>query len=92
MSRKDIARLDELLDFVLNAPQDEDIMAMDCNDYCEQMATLAERVANGESLQEVRPELEQYMQFWCDCREEFVALVSILKAEKSGDIMDPTDR
>ena len=73
--------LSALLNFVENAPANEAIISMDCNDHCEDMAKLAEQVANGASLEEVLPELQEHMKYWGDCREEFIALVSVLKAE-----------
>lgn len=81
-----LKNLEFLLDFVANAPEDETIIAMDCNDHCEEMARLAEQVADGARLNDILPELEQHMRFWGDCREEFVALVSILKAEIAGEL------
>jgi hypothetical protein len=44
---------------------------------------LAERVANGERLEDIMPEFEEHVRCWKDCREEFEALVAILKAEKT---------
>jgi hypothetical protein len=81
-----IKNLEFLLDFVMNAPEDQNIIAMDCNDHCEEMAQLAEQVADGAELKDVLPELEQHMKFWGDCREEFIALVSVLKAEVAGEL------
>lgn len=73
----------KMMDF-LDAPYEEEIVAMDCNDYCEELAQLAERVAAGESLETLLPDLQKHMQYWTDCREEFDALVAVLKAEKGG--------
>lgn len=73
--------LNKLLNFVENAPENETIQAMDCNDHCENMSSLAEQVANGKDLDEVLPDLREYMKYWGDCREEFIALVNVLKAE-----------
>lgn len=81
MSQKTMNTLQELLDFVAHAPENQHIIAMDCNDHCEQMAALAERVANGEDLQALLPELQHFLAYWRDCREEFLALVAVLKAE-----------
>lgn len=75
----------QMLDFLLNTPCEQEIVDMDCNDYCNHLARLAEMVANGASLDSVRPELEKHMAHWKDCREEFEALVAILKAEQSGE-------
>jgi hypothetical protein len=79
-----LKNLEFLLDFVEKAPEHPEIIAMDCNDHCEDMAILAERVAQGESLDSVLPELQEHMKYWGDCREEFYALVSVLKAEVAG--------
>ena len=73
--------LNELLNFIENAPADDNIILMDCNDHCEEMAILAEQVASGVELDEILPELKEHMKYWGDCREEFLALVSVLKAE-----------
>ncbi len=81
MANDTVARLNALLDFVLNASENAEIEAMDCNDHCEQMAALAERVAEGASLEEILPQLQYHMRYWVDCREEFLALVAVLKAE-----------
>jgi hypothetical protein len=76
-----INNLSKLLEFVEMAPANESIIAMDCNDHCEDMAVLAEQVAQGVELDEVLPELQEHMKYWGDCREEFIALVNVLKAE-----------
>lgn len=81
MPQKTEQNLLELLNFIENAPANEEIIAMDCNDHCEQLAVLAEQVANGADLETVMPELKEHMQYWGDCREEFMALVSVLRAE-----------
>jgi hypothetical protein len=79
-------RIKNILDFITNAPENEEIIAMDCNDHCEQLAALAERVVNGEALSNVLPELEEHMKYWGDCREEFEALVAVLRAELQDDL------
>ena len=76
------------LTFIMDAPYDEEIVAMDCNDYCEQLAELAERVAGGESLDDLLPEWQEHMKYWSDCREEFDALVAVLKAEQAAELED----
>jgi hypothetical protein len=88
MSEKTMNTLQDLLDFVAHAPEDQSIIAMDCNDHCEQMATLAERVASGEDLQALLPELQHFLLYWRDCREEFLALVAVLKAELADELPD----
>lgn len=75
---------DPLMDFLLNWTFNEEVIAMDCRDCCEQLSDLAERVAAGERLCDLMPQLEEHMDHWKDCREEFEALVAILKAEQEG--------
>lgn len=75
--------LEKLLDFIANAPTDEDLIKMDCNDCCEKIAQLAEQVAHGAKLSDVLPELQKFMAYWDDCREEFEALVAVIRTEKT---------
>ena len=75
-------QMGKLFDFLANAPEDETLTAMDCNDCCEKIARLAEQVANGAHLRDVLPEMQQFMRYWHDCREEFEALVAVLQREK----------
>ena len=93
MSDKEKARrnLNELLIFVEKAPANDEIIAMDCNDHCEDMAKLAEQVANGADLAQVLPELQEHMKYWGDCREEFIALVNVLKAEMLDELPELAD-
>ena len=65
---------------------DEMIMDMDCNDYCEQLAQLAEEVAAGASVDDIMPRFQHHLRYWKDCREEFEALVAIVKAESNGEL------
>ncbi len=78
--------LSQLLEFVEMAPANEQIIAMDCNEHCEEMAVLAEQVAQGADLDDILPELKEHMKYWGDCREEFIALVNVLKAELTDEI------
>ncbi len=83
--------IDRLFDFIVNAPADETLISMDCNDCCEKIARLAEQVANGAELSEVLPEMQKFMRYWGDCREEFEALVAVLKQEKALGDFDFSD-
>lgn len=76
-------QLERLLDFIANAPTDEELIKMDCNDCCEKLAQLAEQVAHGAELSEILPELQKFMTYWEDCREEFEALVAVLRTERA---------
>ena len=83
--KKEKKDLSDSLSFIFSAPYDEEIVAMDCNDYCEELAQIAELVARGSSLEEILPTLEEHMRYWTDCREEFDALVAVLKAQLEED-------
>ena len=77
-------QLKTFIAFVYDAPANQEIINMDCNDHCEQMARLAEQVASGADICDILPELEKFMMYWTDCREEFEALVAVLRAEKAS--------
>ena len=81
-------QLERLFDFIANAPADETLIKMDCNDCCEKLTQLAEQVANGADLNEIWPEMQKFMRYWGDCREEFEALVAVIKQEKALDGFD----
>ncbi|MCY4145530.1 MAG: hypothetical protein OXE95_06645 [Chloroflexi bacterium] len=80
--------IQRLFDFVENAPADETLINMDCNDCCEKITQLAEQVANGADLNEIWPEMQKFMRYWGDCREEFEALVAVLRQEQALDGFD----
>jgi len=81
-------QIGKMFDFIMNAPADEEIIAMDCNDGCEKIAQLAEQVANGADLNDILPELQKFMNYWGDCREEFEALVAVIRAENALEDFD----
>jgi hypothetical protein len=83
MMQCDDQQMQKFLAFIFNAPADEEIIDMDCNDHCEELARLAEQVASGADIRTLLPALEEHMRYWTDCREEFEALVAILRAEKA---------
>lgn len=85
MSPCDENNVQSILDFI-DAPCNDEIVSMDCNDYCEILAELAEQVAKGADLKDLLPELETHMQYWSDCREEFDALVAVLRAELQDEL------
>jgi hypothetical protein len=92
MNRCDQSNVQNFLDFLQNAPADEDIIRMDCDEFCDEVSQLAERVANGEDLTHILPALEEHMQHWSGCREEFEALVAVLKAEQNGEADTRTEQ
>lgn len=80
--------MQRLFDFIANAPADESLIKMDCNDCCENITRLAEQVANGADLNEIWPEMQKFMHYWGDCREEFEALVAVIRQEKALENFD----
>lgn len=87
----DGGQLERLVDFISNAPADESLIKMDCNDCCEKITQLAEQVANGADLKEIWPEMQKFMTYWGDCREEFDALVAVIQQERAYENFDFTD-
>ncbi len=81
-------QLEKLFDFIANAPADETLINMDCNDCCEKITQLAEQVANGADLNAIWPEMQKFMRYWGDCREEFEALVAVLQQEQALEDFD----
>lgn len=90
MVKCDDGQMKNFLAFINSAPEDQELIDMDCNDHCENLACLAEQVAAGDFDHDLLPRLEQYMHYWGDCREEFEALVAVIRAERSGQ-MSETD-
>lgn len=82
MAEHDGNTVNTMITFMSQVELNDDIVYMDCSD-CDSLASLAERVAQGEPVQAVLPALEEHFQHWNDCREEFYALVAVLRAESS---------
>lgn len=91
MSQFDEDDLKHMLEFLRAPEEDEQIIAMDCSD-CDKLAALAEQVAAGAPVEQVLPELAEHIHYWRDCREEFEALVAVLKAESGGGVSDALDQ
>ena len=59
---------------------------IDCETCNQQLDCLAERVARGENLEEILPEVAAHLCCCRDCFEEFDALVTIIRAENGGQL------
>lgn len=78
--KKSLNKLMRMLEHA-EEPFDEQAVAMDCKDDCEEIAAIAERVAKGERLRDLFPAYAEHLDM-IDCsKEEFEALVSVLRAE-----------
>jgi hypothetical protein len=75
--------LHKLIEEMVVAHQDDPMCCADCECNLER---LAEMVARGASLHDLMPAVEYHLQCCADCREEFQALVFILKGEISGEL------
>jgi hypothetical protein len=77
--------LKKLVAFICGPDEASDeIIDIECNTYCEKLAILADRVASGEHLRDILPAYEEHMCSSPDCREEFEALVAVVRAERES--------
>lgn len=58
--------------------------AIDCISCDEQFHCWAELAARGEDLRVIVPELVEHLEICPECREEFEAILCILRAEQAG--------
>ncbi|HLY26517.1 MAG TPA: hypothetical protein VKQ72_09270 [Aggregatilineales bacterium] len=56
----------------------------DCETCTQQLDCLAELVTSGHNAKELLPAVQDHLDCCQDCREEFEALLCILRAEQSG--------
>lgn len=78
-------RLKALMDCLSKTKDDE----ADCTEFDREVECLAEWLASGgASESRMKPAVEAHLQHSQDCREEFEALVTILKAELKGELGD----
>ncbi len=57
---------------------------IDCEDCCDQLDCLAELIAKGHDSRDLLPAVQMHLECCADCREEFEALLVILRAEQAG--------
>jgi len=57
---------------------------VDCECCGDQLECLAEMVAAGQDIRVILPAVQAHLECCADCREEFEALLCILRAEQSG--------
>ncbi|MBL8119165.1 MAG: hypothetical protein J0L63_13980 [Anaerolineae bacterium] len=79
-------QLRKLIDHIFDSHQDD---VLDCDSCGCQLECLAEKVAGGASLREMWPEVEAHLMCCRDCREEWQALLCILRAESNGQLSTP---
>ena len=78
-------QLDKLIKAIFDVHQDDDI---DCETCSVQLNCLAELVANGAEMRHLVPAVEAHLQCCPDCREEYQALLCIVRAELKGQLSD----
>lgn len=78
---QDTKRITQLINFIFDTHPGHDI---DCDACNREFHCLAEKVAAGASVQELLPMIASHLDCCSDCREEFDALVAIVKAEDAG--------
>ena len=59
---------------------------LDCGECLQNVSEYAERQLAGVPLDEVIARVEHHLAFCPDCREEYLALLTILKASQAGDL------
>ncbi len=78
----------KLIDFICSQSFNDEVIDMDCNECCERLTCIAEKVAEGAKLADIMPSLEEHFRCWPDSREEFDALVAVIRAERNGIIQN----
>lgn len=83
--------VNNLLKLIVNT-HEESHGCLDCETCNTHFDCLAEQVALGASMDEVLiPAVEAHLKCCKDCREEFEALLAVVRAEISGDITHETE-
>ncbi len=78
---QDTKRITQLINFIFDTHPGHEIDCEACN---REFHCLAEKVAAGASVYELLPTIAAHLDCCGDCREEFEALVAIVKAEDAG--------
>jgi hypothetical protein len=78
--------LRQLIEVIFQMHQDGGI---DCETCSDQFACLVEKVAAGANLCDLLPEVEAHLSCCADCREEYDALLAIIRAENGGQMPTP---
>jgi predicted anti-sigma-YlaC factor YlaD len=78
--------LRKLIEAIFAVHQDGGI---DCDTCSAQFDCLVEKVAAGAALRELLPEVEAHLECCNDCREEYEALLAIIRAENGGQLAAP---
>lgn len=78
--------LRKLIEAIFMVHQDSD---MDCETCAAQFDCLVEKVAAGANLHDLLPEVEAHLECCADCREEYNALLAIIRAENGGQLAAP---
>lgn len=75
-------RLHKLVQFIFDEHEKDDNMG--CEACCEEFAHLSELVARGAHLTDLMPAVEAHLVCCPECREQYDALMCIIRAEMNG--------
>lgn len=77
------SQIQKLIKDIFDTHNDDDAV-MDCESCAGHLCNLAELVSAGADLCQLIPAVEAHLKCCPDCREEWNALVCIIRAEKDG--------
>ncbi len=78
--------LQKLIEAIFQNHQDG---GLDCERCSAQFDCLVEKVCAGAALRDLLPAVEAHLECCPDCREEYEALLAIIRAENSGHLTTP---
>ncbi len=77
-------KLSKLLQAIFDNHEDEPPGGITCDGCCDEFASLVEMVVNGAELSVLLPAVETHLRCCRSCREEYEALLCIVRAEYQG--------
>lgn len=83
-------RLQRLVQFIFEEHEHD---TLNCESCSEQFAHLSELVAHGANLHDLMPAVEGHLDCCPECREQYEALLCIIRAELNGTLpLQPTSQ
>jgi hypothetical protein len=84
----DQSNMNDRLKALINCLSSTQENEADCMEFDTEVDCLAEMIAAGAPASVIKPKIAAHIEHSPDCREEFDALVAILKAERDGELVD----